>query len=136
MKMNKVLQFSLLLCVILTASAFAAESSAPTYSDNFKYDVVRGSTNIVAAPYEIYTTTKEHHLNKGPEQNKGITRGIAGFVDGTFRMITRTGSGIWDHVIAAIPGAQEGYPVEPELLYDPDGITQRNGTQEKSSLIP
>jgi esterase/lipase len=73
MKMNKVLQFSLLLCVILTASAFAAESSAPTYSDNFKYDVVRGSTNIVAAPYEIYTTTKEHHLNKGPEQNKGIT---------------------------------------------------------------
>ncbi len=51
-------------------------------------------------------------------------------------MITRTGSGIWDHVIAAIPGAQEGYPVEPELLYDPDGITQRNGTQEKSSLIP
>lgn len=134
--MRKFLQLVLLLCVTASASAFAVETNEAAYPANFKYDVVRGSTNIVAAPYEVYTTTREHHLNNGPEQNKGITRDIAGFVDGTFRMITRVGSGIWDHVIAAIPGAQEGYPVDPELLYDPDNITTRKGSKEKSSLIP
>lgn len=83
------------------------------YFKNMSCDYARGFNNIADAPLEYYNTQKEYE-----QQQKGrpVVRNIAGFVDGTFRVIERTGSGVWDFLAGLLPGDQEGIPAKPETI--------------------
>ncbi|HXV27702.1 MAG TPA: hypothetical protein VD913_01920 [bacterium] len=97
----------------LTAPVFAESRTTDSFQENMERDFVRGFKNVLGAPLEIPITMQEYHESAGPT---GF-RHIAGFVDGSFQMITRAGSGIWDFIAAFLPGFQEGYPVSPETLF-------------------
>ena len=84
-----------------------------SYFKNMKRNFVRGSKNFVTSPLEIPITIQEYHEQAGLP----LIRHLAGFADGTFRMIARAGSGLWDFFSAFLPGNQDGLPVKPETLF-------------------
>ncbi len=90
-----------------------AAGTTDNFQDNMEQVFARGFKNVLGAPLEIPVTLQEYHEQHGPT---GI-RHMAGFFDGTFQMISRAGSGMWDFVAACIPGYQEGIPVTPETLF-------------------
>ncbi|HTL46696.1 MAG TPA: hypothetical protein VL688_01400 [Verrucomicrobiae bacterium] len=100
-----------LLAVLLLGAS--ASAYAGTYTENMKHTLIRGVKNILTGFLEIPITIQEYHEQAG----KPFVRHAAGFVDGTFQAIARTGSGIWDLGAAFIPGGQEGLPVKPETLF-------------------
>lgn len=110
--MTKKTHCSLFFIMLFLASfsAFAAESS---YLGNFANAWKRGLTNIVTSPLEIPITVREYHANTG----RPVIRHSVGFVDGTFQMIERLGSGALDLVSSVIPGQQQGIPADPETIF-------------------
>jgi len=106
--------------MVLSLAAFAAPAFADShtggqsdYQEGMKRDLVRGFKNVSGSPLEIPITIQEYHEGEG----RPVIRHIAGLVDGTFQMVMRAGSGLWDFVAAFIPGHQEGMPVDPETLF-------------------
>lgn len=99
----------ILLMFVVSTQALSAEES---YTQNLKRDLSRGLINIVSSPLEIPITMQKYHEQAG---YPGV-RHIEGFFDGTFRMLERAGSGIWDWIVAWIPGDQDGIPPEPEII--------------------
>lgn len=110
--MRKTFLYSAVLAVFFSASsaAFAQESS---YFGSLGRAWKRGLTNIVTSPLEIPVTVREYHSKEG----RPVIRHSAGFVDGTFQMLERLGSGVFDLLVSPIPGQQEGIAVEPETLF-------------------
>lgn len=105
----------LIAAVFLFAAIFPAAAYADSaYVSNMKHNLGRGFKNILTSPLEIPITMQEYHESAG----KPYLRQMVGFLDGTFQMLTRAGSGVWDIVIASwIPGAQEGFQQNPEILF-------------------
>src|SRR5690349_5265667 len=105
----------MILALGLPASARAeGKSSEKSYWHNWGYDMKRGFKNIITSPLEIPMTIQDYHERSGPP----VIRHLGGLGDGVMQMFTRAGSGIWDWIWAAwIPGAQEGYPPDPETLF-------------------
>jgi hypothetical protein len=83
------------------------------YFKNMSCDYARGFNNVADAPLEYYNAQKEYE-----QQQKGrpVVRNITGFVDGTFRVIERAGSGVWDFFAGLLPGDQDGIPAKPETI--------------------
>jgi hypothetical protein len=103
--------FILLGFILLTS--IPAEASMQEYFSNLGRDYVRGFKNVISCPLEIPITIREYHGKEGYP----VFLHIAGFVDGTFQMITRGGSGLWDFGAGVLPGDQDGYPPTPETLF-------------------
>jgi putative exosortase-associated protein (TIGR04073 family) len=104
----KILLMSLI-GLLITTPAFAEDS----YLHAMRRDLVRGFKNVLTSPLEIPIAIQEYHESAG----KPYVRQMAGFFDGTFQMLTRLGSGVWDIPAAFIPGIQEGLPPTPETLF-------------------
>lgn len=103
-----------LACILTPGRAWAAQGSEKGYLDNWAYNWGRGTKNIISSPMEIPLTIQKYHAQPG----RPVIRHFAGFIDGTFRMCSRSGSGLWDMVWAGpVPGAQDGAPVAPEVLF-------------------
>jgi hypothetical protein len=83
------------------------------YFKNMSCDYARGFNNVADAPLEYYYAGKEYEQQK---KGRPVIRNITGFVDGTFRVIERTGSGMWDFFAGLVPGDQDGVPAEPETI--------------------
>ena len=111
--MKKIFLICLLCSMIVFVGASFASDGVDDFQDNMQRNFVRGLKNIVSAPFEIPYRVHEHY--KG--EQRPVFRDIAGFVDGTFQMISRLGSGLFDLVVAFVPGDQAGYPVEPETFF-------------------
>ncbi len=90
-----------------------AAGTTDSYQENMEQVFVRGLKNVLGAPLEIPLTVQKYHEQSG----RPVFRHTAGFFDGTFRMVSRAGSGIWDFIAACLPGYQEGLPVTPETLF-------------------
>ena len=90
-----------------------AAGTTDSYQENMEQVFVRGFKNVLGAPLEIPLTVQNYHEQSG----RPVFRHAAGFVDGTFRMVSREASGIWDFFAACLPGYQEGLPVSPETLF-------------------
>lgn len=95
---------------LASSPAFAAEGS---YLGQFGNAWKRGFTNILTSPLEIPITVREYHAKEG----RPVIRHSVGFVDGTFQMIERLGSGALDLVSSIVPGQQQGIPVDPETIF-------------------
>ena len=106
------LVFVLLFCLIFSP-AYAAEE--PGYFTQLGRAVTRGIKNIVSFPWEIPSTISRY--DKKTEGNPRVFRDATGFVDGTFRAVTRLGCGIWDVLFSVVPGQQNELPLKPETLF-------------------
>ena len=107
-RQNAFLRIILAALILFPSSVYAG-----SYCQNMKHDLSRGFKNILSSPLEIPITIQEYHESAGYP----VIRHTIGFFDGTFRMIKRAGSGLWDFVVALIPGDQEGLPLNPETLF-------------------
>ena len=77
--------------------------------------LTRGLKNMVSFPWEIPST-----IDRYDQKDNGtprVFRDAAGFVDGTFRAVTRLGGGIWDVLFSVVPGAQNELPLKPETFF-------------------
>ena len=109
--MKKILILTVILGLMISPRlALAGEGS---YLGNMGRDFVRGLKNVAGSPLEIPITIQDYHEQAGFP----LVRHIAGFVDGTFRALTRMGSGLFDFMAWVLPGYQEGFPVKPETLF-------------------
>jgi hypothetical protein len=106
------LVFVLLFCMVFS-SAYAAEE--PGYFTQLGQAFTRGLKNIVSFPWEIPSTISRY--DRKIEGNPRIFRDAAGFVDGTFRAVTRLGCGVWDVLFSVVPGQQNELPLKPETLF-------------------
>ncbi|HOW58998.1 MAG TPA: hypothetical protein PLO78_04650 [Candidatus Omnitrophota bacterium] len=77
--------------------------------------MVTGLKNIVSSPWEIPYTMGQY--DQKDDGNSRAIRGAAGFVDGTFRSLTRFCCGFWDVAFSVVPGDQEGLPLKPETFF-------------------
>lgn len=111
--MTRALHIAVTASLVFFLSAAPAAASQPSHWQNLKNDYVRGFKNIVSSPLEIPVTIREYHAGKGLP----VVRHLGGAVDGTFRTLLRLTSGAWDLVAGWVPGAQDGFPVEPETLF-------------------
>ena len=73
----------------------------------------RGFHNVTHSVGELYNTQHEYETQK---KGRPFIRQCAAFVDGTFRMIERAGSGVWDFFTADLPGEPYGVASAPETL--------------------
>jgi hypothetical protein len=106
------LMLVLLFC-LASSSAYAAEE--PGYFTQMGQAFTRGLKNIVGFPWEIPST-----IGRFDQKNDGNPRAFrdaAGFVDGTFRAVTRMCSGLWDVAFSVVPGQQNELPLKPETLF-------------------
>jgi putative exosortase-associated protein (TIGR04073 family) len=99
--------------LIFAGQFFLSLPAHAGYWGNMAHDFGRGIVNIVSSPLEIPITIQKYHESSGYP----VVRHVTGLFDGTFRMVKRAGSGLWDFVIAIIPGDQEGVPPTPETLF-------------------
>ncbi|MDD5226496.1 MAG: hypothetical protein PHV97_04850 [Candidatus Omnitrophica bacterium] len=102
----------LLFCLI-SLPAYAAEE--PGYFTQMGQALNRGGKNIVSFPWEIPST-----IGRYDQRNDGTVRAfrdVAGFVDGTFRAVTRLCCGMWDVVFSVVPGQQDELPLTPKTLF-------------------
>ena len=105
------LMFVLLFC--LASSAYAAEE--PGYFTQMGQVFTRGVKNMVSFPWEIPST-----IGRYDQKNDGNFRAFrdaAGFVDGTFRAVTRLCCGAWDVLFSVVPGQQNELPLKPEAFF-------------------
>ena len=77
--------------------------------------LVRGGKNIVSFPWEIPSTIGRY--DKKDDGNYRVFRDAAGFVDGTFRAVTRLSCGVWDVLFSVVPGQQDDLPLTPKTLF-------------------
>lgn len=99
-----------LLLVLQSSVGWANEWS--DYFSNFGHDLVRGTRNILGAPLEI-----PRAVDSADKTDESPTvRAYKGFSEGAFNSIRRFGAGLWDWLIAPIPGQQEGLTLHPDTL--------------------
>jgi hypothetical protein len=101
------------LCCLVFSSAYAAEE--PGYFTQLGQAFTRGLKNMVSFPWEIPSTISRY--DQKTEGNPRVFRDAAGFVDGTFRAVTRLGCGVWDILFSLVPGQQNELPLKPETLF-------------------
>lgn len=106
------LMFVLLFCSVFSP-AYAAEE--PGYFTQLGQAFTRGLKNMVSFPWEIPSTMDRY--DKKTDGNTRVFRNAAGFVDGTFRAVTRLGCGVWDVLFSVVPGQQNELPLKPETLF-------------------
>ena len=113
MKVGKTwLVFVLLFCLVFCPLCVAQE---PGYFTQMGQAFTRGLKNMVSFPWEIPSTIGRY--DQKTDGNSRVFKDMAGFVDGTFRAVTRLGSGVWNVLFAAVPGQQDGLPLKPETLF-------------------
>lgn len=95
--------------LLISASLHAEES----YHSNLERDLKRGFKNIVSAPLEIPIGIQKAHESAGYP----VVRHVEGVFCGALKTVQRFGSGVWDWIIAWIPGKQEGLPPNPATLF-------------------
>ncbi|MFH1800027.1 MAG: hypothetical protein ABH891_04160 [Candidatus Omnitrophota bacterium] len=106
------LVFVLLFCQPFSP-AYAAEE--PGYFTQLGRAFTRGLKNIVSFPWEIPLTISRY--DQKTNGNPRVFRNAEGFVDGTFRAVTRFGCGAWDVLFSVVPGQQNELPLKPETLF-------------------
>ncbi len=104
------LLFSMSLIVVPVCRA-----QEPGYFESLGKTFTRGVKNIVSFPWEIPSTIGRY--DQKTDGNYPFFRHTAGFVDGTFRAVTRLGCGIWDVLFSPVPGEQYGLPLSPETFF-------------------
>lgn len=111
MRTRTVFVFFLALSLLLAPAAFAG--GLENYFEQMGYYLRRGTGNVLTSPLEI---PRGIDARAGGEGYSGV-RHLSGFTDGTFRMFSRAMSGVWDFVVAFIPGQQtDGIPLEPATI--------------------
>jgi hypothetical protein len=105
------LMFALLFCLALSP-AYASEEP---YFNQMGQALTRGIKNMVSFPWEIPSTMDRY--DQKTDGNPRVIRDAAGFVDGTFRAVTRLGCGAWDVLFSVVPGFQNELPLKPETLF-------------------
>lgn len=93
--------------------AFAAEE--PGYLTQLGRTLTRGVKNLAGAPWELPSTIQRYDQKN--DGNPRLFRDTAGFFDGFFRTVTRYACGAWDVLFAAVPGQQDGFPLDPETFF-------------------
>ena len=106
------LMFVFLFCLVLGPVCFAQEQG---YFAQMGQAFTRGVKNMVSFPWEIPATIAKH--DRDNDGNPRAFRDAAGFVDGTFRAMTRLGCGVWDVLFSVVPGQQEELPITPKSLF-------------------
>lgn len=99
-------------CLVLSPACLAQEQG---YFAQMGQALSRGVKNIVSFPLEIPATIAKH--DREDDGNTRVFRDAAGFVDGTFRAVTRLGCGIWDVLFSVVPGQQDELPLTPKTLF-------------------
>jgi len=107
-----VLIFALLFCLASSSSCLAQEQG---YFAQMGQALSRGAKNIVSFPWEIPSTIGRY--DKKTDGNPRAFRDAAGFVDGTFRAVTRLGCGVWDVLFSVVPGQQDELPLTPKAFF-------------------
>ena len=102
-----------LLFFLVFSPAYAAEE--PGYFTQMGQALTRGFKNIVSFPWEIPSTIGRY--DQKDDGNYRAFRDAAGFVDGTFRAVTRLGCGIGDVLFSVVPGQQNELLLKPETLF-------------------
>jgi hypothetical protein len=102
----------LLFCVSFSPAYAAGEAG---YFTQLGRAFTRGVKNIVSFPWEIPSTISRY--DKKNDGNSPVFRDAAGFVDGTFRAVTRLGCGAWDVLFSVVPGQQNELPLKPETFF-------------------
>ena len=87
----------------------------PGYFPQLGKTFARGVKNLVSFSWEIPSTIKQYDGKM--DGNFRVFRDMAGFVDGTFRSLTRLGCGFWDIAFSFVPGQQDGLPLKPEAFF-------------------
>ena len=103
--------------LLLISSSFIPICAAqePGYFESLGKTFTRGVKNIVSFPWEIPSTIGRY--DQKTDGNYPFFRHTAGFVDGTFRAVTRLGCGVWDVLFSPVPGEQSGLPLSPETFF-------------------
>lgn len=99
-----------LLLVLRSSVGWANEWSE--YGAHFGHNIIRGARNIIGAPLEIPRAVEFYDKT----EEAPTMRALRGFSEGTFNSIRRCGAGLWDWLVAPIPGGQEGILLDPETL--------------------
>ena len=113
MKIRMIGLMSVLLFCVSFSPAYAAEE--PGYFNQLGKAFTRGLKNIVSFPWEIPSTISRH--DQKTDGNPRAFRDMAGFVDGTFRAVTRFGCGVWDVLFSVVPGQQNELPLKPDTFF-------------------
>ena len=113
MKIRMIGLVSVLLFCVSFSPVYAAEE--PGYFTQLGQAFTRGVKNIVSFPWEIPSTISRH--DQKTDGNPRVFRDATGFVDGTFRAVTRLGCGIWDVLFSVVPGQQNELPLKPETFF-------------------
>ena len=106
------LMFVLLFCVAFSPVCAAQQ---PGYFAQIGQAFTRGIKNMVSFPWEIPSTIGRY--DKKNDGNSRAFRDAAGFVDGTFRAVTRLGCGVWDVLFSVVPGQQDELPLTPKSFF-------------------
>lgn len=107
------LMFTLLFSLAISP-AYAAEE--PRYFTQMGQALTRGLKNMVSFPWEVPSTIGRYD-RKTDDSNPRVIRDAAGFVDGTFRAVTRLGCGVWDVLFSVVPGQQDELPLTPKSFF-------------------
>jgi len=105
----------MLVMLLWSVSSFAYAAEEPGYFTQMGRAFTRGLKNMVSFPWEIPTTIRQY--DQKADDNPRAFRDAAGFVDGTFRAVTRLGCGVWDVVFSVVPGQQNELPLKPETFF-------------------
>ncbi len=106
------LMFVLLFCLAFSPACTAKE---PGYFAQLGQAFTRGLKNMVSFPWEIPSTIGRYDQKN--DGNPRAFRDAAGFVDGTFRAVTRLGCGVWDVLFSVVPGQQDELPLTPKSFF-------------------
>lgn len=101
-----------LLCLSFGPVCLAQEQG---YFAQMGQSFTRGLKNIVSFPWEIPSTIGRY--DQRTDGNPRAIRDATGFVDGTFRAVTRLGCGMWDVLFAFVPGDQDELPLDPKSFF-------------------
>lgn len=109
--MKKIPVFLVLSLILAISPAYGGTQDS--YFGRMKHDLITGTKNLLGAPLEIPYTIRQYHQGPG----RPVIRHTAGFVDGTFRIITRLGSAVLDFASAFLPGPQEQDYPDPKTFF-------------------
>ncbi|MFH0984620.1 MAG: hypothetical protein V1882_03685 [Candidatus Omnitrophota bacterium] len=113
MKVGMIGLVLMLMLGLLLPSVCVAEEQG--YFAQMGQSLARGSKNFVSFPWEIPSTIARY--DQKTDGNPRFFRDVAGFVDGTFRSVTRFGCGVWDIFFSIVPGQQNELPLKPETFF-------------------
>ena len=95
------------------SSAYAAEE--PGYFTQMGRALTQGLKNVVSFGWEVPSTIGRY--DRKTDGTPRVFRDAAGFVDGTFRAVTRLGCGVWDVLFSVVPGQQDELPLTPRTFF-------------------